>query len=173
MDLFSVLINVGSEPPCFMQGRIEKNKYKAEEKYKSQQDADDARIFSICGSLHFVSPAFRCRKLYFAGKTDNQVKHSIPKGCTKMKYGLWKMKDNERYKKAGSSYAKKVKVALLTILTAALLVSGCGAPQKYESTGVGMGTIITQTLYVKGNAKEVSDKVKKLVWTRSRRFPGA
>lgn len=80
-----------------------------------------------------------------------------------MKYGLWKMKDNDRYKKAGSCYAQKVKVALLTILAAALLVSGCGAPQKYESTGVGMGTIITQTLYVKGNAKEVSDKVKKLV----------
>lgn len=58
---------------------------------------------------------------------------------------------------------KKFKIAVLCLCLGSLL-SGCTlATQKYESTGVGMGTIISQTIYVKGNAKEVSAKIDALV----------
>lgn len=59
---------------------------------------------------------------------------------------------------------KKWKIAVLS-LGLSLLLSGCSMPtQKYESTGIGMGTMISQTIYVQGNGKEVSDRIKNLVY---------
>lgn len=61
-------------------------------------------------------------------------------------------------------YGGVLRMGLLMIPLGAVALSGCSvASQKYESTGVGMGTIITQTLYVQGNGKEVSDKIEELV----------
>lgn len=50
------------------------------------------------------------------------------------------------------------------LLGMAVCFCGCTLPaEKYESTGVGMGTIISRTVYVRGNGKEVLQRINSLV----------
>ncbi len=59
---------------------------------------------------------------------------------------------------------KRGNTLLAGVLGIAVCFCGCTVPaHKYESTGVGMGTIISQTVYVQGNGKEVLQRINSLV----------
>lgn len=60
-------------------------------------------------------------------------------------------------------YSVKKIICFATVVPV-LFLSACSfVPQKYTSTDVGMGTIVSQTVYVKGDGKEVTRKVQDLV----------